>query len=91
MLFVRYLPSSPSQLLTDVPRLDRDAPGFSAALVDARFVPTAAGSLAAPSQLFDPTAPDLRLLLDDSAFPAAFVVERPDCMVCYAVFVHGLC
>jgi hypothetical protein len=67
-------------VLTDLPRLAREDSTFAEELMMHRFVPTCAGAYARPQELFDPMVPDMRLLLDGSCFPAAFLADRPDCM-----------
>jgi sacsin len=64
-------------VLSDLPSLSVENPGFMTKLTRLAFVPTGAGTLAAPVDLYDPGVNELHTLLDRGAFFPIEEFQRP--------------
>lgn len=65
-------------VLKDLPTLAAENPELSPKLTRLAFVPTGAGTLAAPADLYDPGVNELHMLLDRGAFFPSEEFQRPE-------------
>ncbi len=60
-----------STLLTELPKINNKHPEFASVVASTACIPAMDGTLHKPCELFDPENDELKVLLDENAFPSA--------------------